>query len=80
MSAAVLIVTGLFFVIGITVGVIIVVAMAGVRSDRRAGPADPPGYERRGRGGEPPDSGQDHQAYDQWRRWPEDSGNWNDAA
>jgi hypothetical protein len=75
MSAAVVIIVGLFFLIGITVGVVIVVAMAGVRSDRRAGPGDPR-YERGGRVAEPPAAGEDDRTSGQRPGWPGDSGSW----
>ena len=73
MSAAVVIIVCLFFLIGITVGVVIVVAMAGIRSDRRAGTGDPR-YERGGRDAEPPDPREDHRDSDERRSWPGDSG------
>jgi hypothetical protein len=66
MNVAVVVVVGLFFAIGITVGVIIVIAMAGIRSERRAGPGDPQGHERGGRDRQPSDPVED----DERRGWP----------
>jgi hypothetical protein len=40
---SVAVITGIFFIIGITVGVISVIAMSALRRDRRDGPGDRPG-------------------------------------
>jgi hypothetical protein len=79
MNAPVLIVIGLFFVIGITVGVVVVFAMAGVRSDRRAGPRVPRWYQSGGSDAQPSDQDEDHRASDERPRWPGDSGSWPGA-
>jgi hypothetical protein len=45
MSQTVLVIIGIFFIIGITVGIIAVIAMANIRSDRRGGWAEAPEHE-----------------------------------
>jgi len=69
MNVAVVIVVGLFFVIGITVGVIIVIATAGIRSERRAEPVDPRWHQPGGRDTQPSDPLED----DERPSWPGDS-------
>jgi hypothetical protein len=73
MNVAVVIVVGLFFAIGVIVGVIIVIAMAGIRSERRAEPGDPRRHERGGRDVQPSDPMEDYQASDERPGWPGDS-------
>jgi len=72
MNVAVVVVVGLFFAIGITVGVVIVIAMAGIRSERRPEPGDPRRHERGGRDTQP-DPMEDYQASDERPGWPGDS-------
>jgi hypothetical protein len=71
MSAFVAIILGLFFVIGMTVGVISVMAMAAVRSDRRAGGSA--GHEPSGRGGQPSEPDGDEWDSGERSSWPGDS-------
>ncbi len=59
---SVAVITGIFFIIGITVGVIVVIAMSALRRDRRDGPGDWPGHGPDGPDGpdeQPPDLGID---------------------
>jgi hypothetical protein len=58
MSQSVLIITGLFFVIGITVGVIAVFALSGIKAERRGPAASWPEYEP-GEPEQPPDPDED---------------------
>jgi len=60
-----------FFVIGITVGIIAVVAMSALRAERRSSRGIPPEY---GRGGQPPDAGWDDTGPDDHPRWPDGDG------
>jgi hypothetical protein len=69
MNTAVVIVVGLFFAIGIIVGIVIVIAMAGIRSERRAEPVDPRWHQRGGRDPQPSDPLAD----DERPGWPGDS-------
>ena len=57
MNGAVVAIVGAFFIIGITVGIIAVVAMSALRADRRGDPGDPPEYGTRRLGEQPPDAG-----------------------
>ena len=56
---SVAVITGIFFIIGITVGVIVVIAMSALRRDRRDGPGDWPGHGPDGPDEQPPDLGID---------------------
>jgi hypothetical protein len=74
MSDTVVAIVGAFFVIGILVGIVVVVAAAVLRADRRGhrdDPGDPMTYQSRG-SGEPPSapSGDDSHPY-----WPGDDDN-----
>lgn len=57
MNGAVVTIVSAFFVIGITVGIIAVVAMSNLRADRRGDPGDPLEYGPRRHRGQPPDAG-----------------------
>ncbi len=70
MSDTVVAIVSAFFVLGILVGIIAVVAMSVLRAERHAAPEDPPDYEARGPG-EPPGLPWD----DRHPRWPGDAGN-----
>jgi hypothetical protein len=63
-----------FFVIGILVGIIAVVAMSVLRADRRGGPGDPLDYEPR-EPREPPGYPWDGTGPDRHSRWPGDADN-----
>jgi hypothetical protein len=52
---SIVIITGIFFIIGITVGVITVIAMSALRRDRRDRPDDWPGHRLDGPDRRPPD-------------------------
>jgi len=70
MNASVEVIMGLFFIIGIMVGVITVVAMSALRQDRQARRGRrgrPPQYERFG---QPPDRGWEGAEPDDRPRWP----------
>jgi len=62
-------IVGAFFVIGILVGIIAVVAMSVLRAERRGYPGDLPDYEPRERPGLP----WDDTGPDRHRRWPGDA-------
>ena len=63
-----------FFVIGILVGIIAVVAMSVLRAGRRGGPGDLPDYEPR-EPGEPPGYPWDDTGPGRHPRWPGDADN-----
>jgi hypothetical protein len=73
MNTSVLVVVGLFFIIGITVGIVAVVAVANLRSDRRGGLDSPPADEPGGPGQQPPDPGYLDAESDDRPRWPGDA-------
>jgi hypothetical protein len=72
MNDTVVAIVSAFFVIGILVGIIAVVAMSVLRADRRGVPGDPEGpldYEARGPG-EPPEYPWADTGPDSHSRWP----------
>jgi len=74
MNDTVVAIVSAFFVIGILVGIIIVVAMSVLRAERRGAPGDPLGFEPR-KPGWPPGLPRDDTGPDGHPRWPGDSGN-----
>lgn len=70
MNGAVVAIVSAFFVIGILVGIIAVIAMSVLRAARRGDPGGPLDYERRGPGGQPPDGWSDADP-DDHPRWPD---------
>jgi hypothetical protein len=66
---SVLVIVGIFFILGITVGVITVIAMSAVRRDRRAGPGDWPGHGPDGPEEQPPDLDRDSTMDDERPWW-----------
>jgi len=73
MTAPVMVIIGLFFLIGITAGIIGVIAMANVRRDR--GGSDNPPESAPGWGDEqPPGPGDRDPEPDDRPRWPGDAG------
>jgi len=68
---SVAVITGIFFIIGITVGVIIVIAMSAFRRDRPAGPGDGPEHGPDGPDERPPDL--------DWDGTPTDKNPWRQA-
>jgi hypothetical protein len=70
MNDSVVAIVSAFFVIGITVGIIVVVALSTLRADRRGDPGDPLDYGPRGSRESPPDRGWDDAAPDDHLRWP----------
>ncbi len=64
-----------FFVMGITVGIIAVLAMAALRADRRGHPGSPLEYGPGGLDEPPPDPGWDDAGSDDHPRWPGDTDN-----
>ena len=72
MNDTVVAIVSAFFVIGIVVGIIAVVALSVLRADRRGGPGDPLDHEPRGSGGKRPDPRWDD---DDQPRWPEGADN-----
>jgi hypothetical protein len=69
MSDTVVAIVSIFFVIGITVGIVVVVALSVLRPRQRGWPGRRLEYRPPG---QPPDSGSD--APDEYPRWPEDGG------
>ena len=69
MNDTVVAIVSAFFVIGILVGIIAVVAMSVLRADRRGGPGDPLDYESRGPR-EPPGYPWADTGPDSHSRWP----------
>ena len=70
MNGAVVAIVSAFFIIGITVGIIAVVAMSSLRADRRGDPGDLPEFGPRGRGKQPPEAGWDDAGPDDHPYWP----------
>ena len=66
---SVAVITGIFFVIGITVGVIIVIAASALRRDRQGGPDDWPGHGPAGPDERPPDLDWDGTPADRYPWW-----------
>jgi hypothetical protein len=78
MSDTVVAIVSAFFVIGIVVGFIVVVAMSVLRADRRGGhgaSADPLDFRSGGRGERIPQSRWDDSDPDDQPRWPGDDDN-----
>ena len=74
MNDTVIAIVSAFFIIGIAVGIVVVVAMSVLRDDRRGDPGDPVdpmGYEPRGPGQQPPGPRWDDVGSDERPRWPE---------
>ncbi len=72
MNDSVVAIVSAFFIIGITVGIIAVVAMSVLRPGRQGRPGDPREYEPAGPGEQPPDPGRDDAVTDEHPRWPGD--------
>ena len=72
MNDTVVVIVSAFFVIGIVVGIIAVVAMSVLRADRRGDQLD---YEPRGRDGQPPGPRWDDAGPDDHPRWPRGTDN-----
>jgi hypothetical protein len=70
MNDSVVAIVSAFFIIGITVGIIAVVALSAHRADRRGDLGDPLDYGPRRSGESPPDRGWDDAAPDDHLRWP----------
>jgi len=70
MNGAVVAIVSAFFVIGITVGIIAVVAMSVLRADRPRDPGDPPEFGPRRPGEQPPEAGWADTGPDDHPRWP----------
>jgi hypothetical protein len=70
MNGAVVAIVGAFFIIGITVGIIAVVAMSALWADRRGDPGDPPEYGTRRPGGQSPEAGWDDAVPNDRPSWP----------
>jgi hypothetical protein len=66
---SVAVIVGIFFIIGITVGVIAVIAMSALRRDRRDGPDDWPGRGPDGPDDQPPDLDWDGTSSDEHAWW-----------
>jgi len=75
MNGAVVAIVSAFFIIGITVGIIAVMAISSLRADRRGDPGDPPEFGPRARGEQPPEAGWDDGGPDDHPRWPGGAGN-----
>ena len=71
MNDTVVAIVSAFFVIGILVGIIAVIAMSVLRAERQGYPGDLPDYEPRER----PGLSWDDSRPDRHRRWPEDDDN-----
>ena len=71
MNDTVVAIVSAFFVIGILVGIIAVVAMSVLRADRRGAPGDPLDFEP----GEPAGRPWDDTEPDRHPRWPGNAGN-----
>jgi hypothetical protein len=75
MNGSVVAIVSAFFIIGITVGIIAVIALSVLRADRLGVPDDPPEYGPRGPGHHPRDHGWDNAGPDGHLRWPGDVDN-----
>jgi hypothetical protein len=78
MNDTVVAIVGAFFIIGILVGIIAVVAMSVLRAERHGAPGDPedpPDYEARGPGEPPPGLPWDGTGPDGHPHWPPDADN-----
>jgi hypothetical protein len=78
MSDTIVAIVSAFFVIGILVGIVAVIAAAVLRADRRGDqddPADPVNYEPRGSGELPPRPPRDGIGSDDHPSWPGDADN-----
>ena len=75
MNDSVVAIVSAFFIFGITVGIMAVVALSVIRADRLGVPDDPPDYGPRGPGDQPRDHGWDNGGPDGHRRWPGDIDN-----
>ena len=73
MNESVVIIVGLFFIIGITVGIIAVIALSALRADRWGGPDSWPGCEPGGSDEQPPDTDWGSTVPDNGPRWPGDA-------
>ncbi len=79
MNDSVVAIVSAFFIIGITVGIVTVIALSVLRARRAADPGDqggPPGNGPRGTGGQPASSGWE----DASPGWDDASPGWDDAA
>ena len=76
MNDSVVAIVSAFFIIGITVGIIAVVAMSALRADRRGNPSGPLEYGPRGPGHQPSGLGMtgDDAGPNDHTRWPGDAG------
>ena len=75
MNGSVVAIVSAFLIIGVAVGIIAVLALSALRTDRRGNPPGPRGYGP-GRLGEPPAyRGWDDAGPDDHRRWPGDVDN-----
>jgi hypothetical protein len=77
MNDSVVAIVTAFFLMGITVGIIIVVALSALHSDRRRDPGnlgDPPHYGPGHPSGPPPDAGPHDAGPDDQPSWPEGPG------
>lgn len=72
MNASVVGIVSAFFIIGITVGAIVVIALSALRAGRPDDPDDPRGS---GRGPQPPDARWHDGRPDEYPRWPGDVDN-----
>jgi hypothetical protein len=70
MNGAVVAIVSAFFIIGITVGIIAVVAMSSLRADRRGDPGDLPEFGPRGPGQQPGEAGWNDAGPDDHPHWP----------
>jgi hypothetical protein len=75
MNDSVVVIVSAFFIIGITVGMIAVIALSVLRADRLGVPDDPQEHGPRGRGDQPRDPGWDNAGRAGHPRWPGDYGN-----
>ena len=73
MNDSVVVIVSAFFIIGITVGIIAVVAMSALGADRRGNPSGPPEYGPRGPGKQPSGPDWDDAGQNDHPRWPEDA-------
>ena len=75
MNDSVVAIVSAFFIIGITAGIIAVVAMSALLADRRGDPVDPREYVPRRSRRQPPDVGRDDARPDGHPHWPGGSDN-----
>lgn len=75
MNDSVAAIVGAFFIIGISVGIITVIAISVLRADRRGDPADPPAYRPPGPGGPSSAPDWDDAGPGDRARWPGDGNN-----